>query len=169
MAILASDILFFNSGGAANANPNLSLGGVISTTQLVTNVTANLFDSVSGAEAAAGDVNYRGFYVKNAHATLTLQLPFLWLTQLTNSADDEFDLAIAAEAVNVTMATIANEATAPATVVFTRPTTKAAGIAVTSIPAGQARGIWIKRTVGAAAAAITGDNGILRVEGDTAA
>lgn len=166
MPIVASDIATRLSGGAGNADPNASLGGVISATAFVDNVLNNLWDNVSGAESAAGDVEYRGFYVRNGHATLAWIAPTIWLSSLTSSADTEFDIALAAEGVNVTMATIANESTAPATVAFTRPTTKATGLVIPDIPAGQFKGIWIRRTVNAGAAAAN-DTGAFTIEGDT--
>lgn len=172
MAIASSDIVYRLSGGAANTSPAAALGGAISTAGggiITTAVDNNLFDDVSGAEAAAGSIEYRGFYVQNAHGSLALQSAVVWIDALTTSADDEFDIALAAEAVNTSMATIANETTAPATVSFTRPTTKGAGLSIGNIPAGQMKGIWIRRTVTAGAAAVTGNSGSIRVEGDTAA
>jgi hypothetical protein len=170
MPIASSDIQWRLSGGAGNAAPNSSLGGIMSSTAIVDASNDNLFDDVSGAESQAGDVEYRGFYVRNNHGTLTLQDARIYISSLTSSADTEFDLAVAAEAMNVDMATIADESTAPATVTFTRPTTYTGGLQLngaTGLTAGSRRGVWIKRTVSAAAAAVA-DAGTLKVEGDTA-
>jgi hypothetical protein len=169
--ITTTDIEYRLSGGAANTSPAASLGGAMSTAGggVITSGGANnLWDDVSGAESSAGDTEYRGFYVKNNHGSLTWQSVFVWIDSLTSSADTEFDIALAAEAVNVAMATIANESTAPATVTFSRPTTKAGGLSIGNIPNGQFKGIWIKRTVTAGAAAAN-DTGSIRCEGDTAA
>jgi hypothetical protein len=170
MPIVTADIQWRLTGGVGNVDPNASLGGVMSTTAIVDATNDNLFDDVSGAESAAGDIEYRGFAVRNNHGSLTLQGSVIYISSLTSSADTEFDLAVAAEAMNVTMATIANESTAPATVSFTRPTTFAGGLQLngaTGLTAGSFRGVWIRRTVGAAAAAAA-DAGTLKVEGDTA-
>jgi hypothetical protein len=137
-------------------------GGVITD-----NVANNLWDDVTGDEASAGDTEYRGFYIKNKHATLTWQSVFFWISSLTSSADTEFDVALAAEAVNTSMATIANESTAPATVTFTGRPRRAAGLSIGNMPAGQFKGLWIRRTVTAGAAAAS-DTGTVRCEGDTA-
>lgn len=167
MPIVATDIETRYSGGAGNASANASLGGVMSSTAFATNVANNLWDDVSGDESAAGDIEYRGFYARNGHASLTWQNVVYWLDSLTSSADTEFDIALAAEGVGVDMATIANESTAPASVTFSRPTSKATGLAVGSLPsAGGRRGLWIKRTVNAGAAAAN-DTGSIRLEGDT--
>jgi hypothetical protein len=170
LAIVAADIQWRLSGGAGNADPNASLGGVMSATAIVDATNDNLFDDVSGAESQAGDTEYRGFYVRNNHGTLTLQGAVIYISSLTSSADTEFDIGVAVEAMNVDMATIANESTAPSSVTFSRPTTFAAGLQLngaTGLTAGSRRGGWIKRTVNASAAAAA-DAGTLKVEGDTA-
>lgn len=170
LPIVTADIQWRLTGGAANSDPNASLGGAMSSVAIVDATNDNLFDDVSGAESSAGDVEYRGFAVRNNHGTLTLQGSVIYISSLTSSADTEFDLAVAAEAMNVTMATIANESTAPATVTFTRPTTFAGGLQLngaTGLTAGSFRGVWIRRTVNAAAAAAA-DAGTIKVEGDTA-
>jgi hypothetical protein len=168
MPIVEADLATRYSGGASNSNGNLSLGGVKSSNAFATNVLNALFDDVSGAEAAAGDVEYRGFYYHNGHGTLSWESPVYWIDSLTSSGSTEFDIAVAAEGVNVTMATIADESTAPATVSFTRPTSKGTGLALSTIPAGQHRGVWLRRTV-TAGASPANDSGSVRAEGDTAA
>jgi hypothetical protein len=170
MAIVTADIEYRLSGGAANTSPAASLGGALSTAGggvITDNVLNNLWDDVAGDEASAGDVEYRGFYVKNANGTLTWQSVFFWISSLTSSADTEFDVALANEAVGVAEATIADESTAPASVTFTRPVTKAGGLSIGNIASGSYKGLWIRRTVTAGAAAAN-DTGTIRCEGDTA-
>jgi hypothetical protein len=169
MAILSTDIIYRLSGGAANATPDLSLGGAKSTTAITDNTLNNLWDDVSGDEGSAGDIEYRCFYVHNNHGTLILQQPKIWVSSDTTSANDEVDIGLGSSAVNGTEQTVANEATAPSAVTFSHPTTKAAGIALGDIPAGQHRAIWVRRTVGASAAAIDNNAYNVTVEGDSAA
>lgn len=169
MPIVAADFEFRLSGGAANSDPNASLGGAKSTTQIVDATVQNLFANVSGAEAAAGSTKYRGLYFHNGHATLALQNAVLWIQQETPSADTLVNLALAGEGLNGTMETVADEDTAPVGEVFTHPTTKGAGLSLGNVPAGQHYGIWVQRIVSAAAAAANADNAVLRVEGETAA
>lgn len=171
MPIQASDIEYRLSGGASNTSPAASLGGAMSTVGggvITSGAANNLWDDVSSGEASAGDVEYRGFYVKNKHGSLTWENVVAWIDSLTSSADTEFDIALCDEGVNATMETIANESTAPSGPSFTRPTSKGAGLSIGNIPAGQYMGIWIKRTVTAGAAAAN-DSGSIRCEGDTAA
>lgn len=137
-------------------------GGVI-----VTAVANNLWDDVTGAQSAAGLTEHRAFYVKNNHATITWQSVVLWIDSLTSSADTEFDVALASEAVNTAIVqTLGSETSVPTGVTFTRPTTKGGGLSIGNIPATQFKGLWIRRVVNAAAAAAA-DTGSIRCEGDT--
>ncbi len=63
---MAASLQLFLTGGAGNTDPNGSLGGVKSTTQLSSTPLNNLFDNVSPGEASAGDVEYRAIDIYNA-------------------------------------------------------------------------------------------------------
>lgn len=174
MSIQSSDLKYRLSGGGSNTNPAAALGGAMSTVAggVITSGLANaLFDDVSGAEAAAGDIEYRCIYVENDHASLTLTDAVVWIDGLTDSADTELDIALDSAAVGSTAAsTAANENTAPTggtAPTFTRPTSKGAGLAIGDIPPGDYKALWIRRTVTAGAGAAS-DSGSIRVEGDTA-
>lgn len=169
MPIVATDIQTRLSGGSTNTNPNASLGGAMSTTSFSDNVTNNLWDNVSGAESAAGDTEYRCFYVLNNHASLQWQSVFYWIDALTTSTSTEFDIGLDPAAVGSdSTTTIADEGTAPVGVTFSRPTTKATGLSIGNMNAAQRKALWIRRTVTAGAAAAS-DTGSIRLEGDTAA
>jgi hypothetical protein len=169
VAIVASDILWQYSGGVGNTDPNASLGGVRSTAgggTIDDGVLHDLFDAVSSAESTPGDTEYRGGYILNNHGSLTLIDARLYFT----TAADDLDIAIAAEAVSTTMATIANESTAPATVTFSHPTSYAAGLqlnSATGLAAGAFRGFWVRRIIPALAPAESAHTETLKVEGDT--
>jgi len=169
MPITSTDLKFHLSGGAANSDPNAALGGAISTTQIVDATVANLFDNVSSAESAAGDTEYRCFYVKNTHATLTLQAAKVYIQTNTPSADTSAEIGLGTSAVNGTEQTVANESTAPSGVTFSTAAGSGNALSIGNIPAGQHKAIWLKRIVNAAAAAYNSDSVIIRVEGDTAA
>lgn len=162
MPITASEIQYRLSGGAANGNANASLGGAKSSTA----VPSGLFDDVSSAESAAGDVEYRCFYVHNNNGTLALQNAVVWIQ--ANTTGNRIAIGVGTSAINGTEQTVADEQTAPSGVTFSQPANKGSGLALGSIPAGQHRAVWIRRTVGAGAAA-SNDTYTLRVEGDTAA
>lgn len=169
MAILSTDLLFFHSGGAGNSDPNASLGGIISTTQITDASDNNLFDDVTGDEASSGDTEYRGFYVKNNHGTITLQNSKIWFSSNTTSADDTLNMALDGGGVDATMETIADESTAPSGESFSAPASKGAGLDTGDLTAGQVYGIWLERVVNASASAVNGNSATISWEGDTAA
>lgn len=169
MPIASSDIDYHLSGGAGNSDPNAALGGAISTTQITDATVANLFDNVSGAEAAAGDTEYRCIYVKNNHGSLTLQGAKVWIETNTPSGDTSAEIGLGSSAVNGTEQTVANESTAPGSVTFSTAAGEGNALTIGDIPAGQHKAIWVKRIVSAAAAAYNADSVVVKVQGDTAA
>jgi hypothetical protein len=162
MPIVATDVQFFLTGGAANADPNLSLGGVVSTTQVASAIN-NLFDDVASAESSAGDTEYRAISIKNNHLSLSLFSAVIYLTETTAPGST---VEIAWDVVGTQ--TVANESTSPTGLTFTAPLTKATGIALGTITPGQYKRVWVKRIISVAAAAFASDTGILNVAGDTA-
>ena len=178
MAITATDILYKYSVAAAAGNTTAgtaatSLGDQISTTQITTATLDNLFDVITGDENAASDVEYRCFFVHNAHATLTWENVVVWLSA---EVGDGAVAAISVDTTGVTVLgsgsaqakTVANESTAPATQTFSAPTTKGTGLAIGNIPAGSVAAIWVRRTA-ANTGAVNNDGVTIRCEGDTAA
>ena len=169
MAIVGSDIKFRLSGGAANADANASIGGAKSSVEIADATLHNLFDIVSSAEGAAGDIEYRCFYVHNGHATLTLQSAKVFIQTQTPDSDTSVEIGLGAAAVNATETAVANESTAPAAVTFSTAAGAGNALAIGDIPAGQHKAVWVKRIVTAGAAAYNADSVLLRVAGDTAA
>jgi len=165
MPIITSEIQYRLSGGAANADPLLSLGGIKSATAF----GANFFDDVTSAQSAAGSVEYRCLYVHNNNATLIYQNAVIWIQANTPSVDTTLDIGIGTSAINGVEAATASETVAPTGVTFSAPTAFGAGLVLGSIPAGQHRAVWVRRTVNAGAAAINSDTYTLRAQGDTAA
>lgn len=169
MPIVASDIKERLSGGASNSDPNASLGGAKSSTEVTDNTTHNLWDVVSSAESSAGDTEYRCIYVHNAHASLTLQNAKVWIQTNTPSADTAVEIGLGSSAVNGTEQTVANEFTAPGSVSFSSANGEGNALSIGNIPNGQHKAIWIKRIVSAAATAANDDSYVLSYAGDTAA
>lgn len=162
MPILTTDIQYRLSGGATNGSPIASLGGVKSSNA----APSTIFDGVDAGESAAGDIEYRCIYVHNAHTSLTLYNAFAWLPLNTPSTSTLLEIGVGTSAVNGTEQTVADENTAPSGVTFGVGATKGAGVALGDIPAGQGRSVWLRRTVTAAAAAIS-DGFTIKVEGET--
>lgn len=162
MPITSSEIQYRLSGGASNSDPNASLGGAKSNTS----ISGTLFDDVSSAEAAAGLVEYRCFYVHNDNATLTLVAPKVWIQTNTPSPTTTVAIGIGTSAQGGTEQTVADEGTAPSGVSFNEPSDFAAGIALGDIPNGGHRAVWVRRTVNAGTAAVA-DSFTIRVQGDS--
>lgn len=163
MPIASTDIKYYLSGGAANADPAAALGGAKSSVEVTPN---DVFDDVSSAEAAAGDVEYRCVYVQNTHATLTLIGAKAFIQSQTSSADTDIAMALGGEGKNGTAETVADEGTAPVGETFSQPASFAAGLALGDLAPGDYYPIWIRRTVNAAAAGAA-DAWTIRVQGDT--
>lgn len=171
MAITASDLLLRLSGGSSNSDPNASLGGVMSTTtNVIDNTSNNIFDKTTGAESTAGTTEYRGVYVLNNHGSLSLTNAVVYIGSETTSGSVDVEIGLATQGVNATMSTILNETTAPSpTVTFSDAASEGAGLSLGTLAAGQRYGVWIKRVVPAASAAVTDYTFTLIVKGDTEA
>ncbi len=174
MPIVAGDIHHRHSGGAGNSDPNASLGGVKSSTQITDATVENLFANVTGAQAAAGVTHYRCYYIHNNHGSLTLESAKTWIETQTPSTDTVIAMGLDPAGVGNgsttgVATTIANEDTAPAGVTFSEPSNEATGLVIGNIPTQQSIGNWLRRTVTAGASAFNNDSAVLRTRGDTAA
>jgi hypothetical protein len=176
MAIASTDIVYRYSVAAAAGDTTASsaaasLGDQVATNGPTTAVANNLWDDTTGAESAAGDVEYRCVFVLNNHATLTLIAAVAYIaSQTAGGGLIEMGLdpaAISAKgAASAQAATIANESTAPAGVTFTSPTS-GSPLAIGDMAPGQVKGIWLRRTVTAGAGPVNPDGAIITVTGDT--
>lgn len=164
MPIISSEIEVRLSGGASNDAPAASLGGVKSSVA----ASSNLFDTVESGEAAAGDVEYRCFYVHNANSSLAMQTAKVWINANTPSTSSELAIGLGTSAVNAAEQTVANEGTAPTGVTFAAAADEAGAIALGDIPAGQHRAVWVRRTINAGAPAGS-ESATLRIKCDSAA
>jgi hypothetical protein len=128
------------SGGAANADPVISIGGAESSES----PGSDLFDDVSNAERTGGLIDYRLIYIHNndtASGSVIAYVP----TQL--EAGRQLAVGVATQLAGATVPAIATDQTAPAGVAFSAPTTAPAGVSLDTIPAGSFRGLWLRRTV----------------------
>ena len=166
-AIQTSELKIYLSGGAGNTDPDASLGGAISTTELVDNTLHNLFAKVGATEALAGSVKYRGIYIKNTNGTLTYETALAYISSQTTSGDTSIKISVADEGAGVSMQTIANENTAPIGEVFSTADGVGNGLSIGNLSAGSYIGIWIERTVNAGATAYGSDTAILGWRGES--
>lgn len=169
MAILDTDIHLRLSGGAGNSDPNASLGGVMSSVQIVDNTLHNLFDKVSGTESTNGDTEYRGFYVLNNHGSLTLESGKIWIDSETVHTGANVQIGLATQGLNGEMSTIATEQDAPSPVVtFVEAATEGAALSLGNVPFSNKYGIWLKRIINTGTLAKNNYTVVLKVKGDTA-
>jgi hypothetical protein len=168
MAITPANLKYYLSGGAGNSNPNASLGGAISTTEVGTGLN-NLFDDVTGDEASAGDTEFRCIYFKNTDADADgLISAKLWIDTQTSGGDSiEIGLDLAGK--NGTADTVADENTAPdPAVTFGAHATKVTGLSLaTPLVQNDYQALWIKRIVPSSCASTASDTSSITVEGDT--
>lgn len=169
MPVSAAEIVEYLSGGSGNADPNASLGGARSSTAVTDNTTHNVWDVVGSAESTPGDTEYRCIYVRNEDPSITLQSARVWIQTQTPSSDTSIEIGLGTSAINGTEQTIANENTAPSGVTFSTAAGSGNALSIGNIPGTQHKAIWIKRIVGATAAAANDDSYVLGYDGDTAA
>lgn len=166
MAINPANLKKYLSGGSGNTDAAASLGGARSSTVVPT----GLFDTVTGDEAAAGDAEYRCFYIRNEDADADGWIdPVVWISSNTPSADTTMAIGLDPAGKNGTATTIATEGDAPAGVSFSSPANKAAGLALPGAPYAQNDfcAVWVRRTVTAGAASAPTDPATFSFEGDT--
>ena len=177
-AITAAEILHkysVKAGAAGNSTLSTaagSLGKYISTSVWAGGVLNDLFDDISGAENTALTVDYRCIFVHNSNTLNALQTPVVYISAETAggasialASDNVATSALGATAAQA--AEILTETTAPVgTSAFASPTTIGTGIALSSIPIGQVKAYWVRRTA-ANSAALTGDGVTIAVTGDT--
>lgn len=156
---------FYYSGGAANADPDLSLGGAMSSVAVVETLNG-LFDDVSGAESEAGDVEYRCIYWKNESGG-SLENCHVYVPSQP-SGDDSFKVGKDLAGKNATADTVADEDTAPDPAVsFATAADYASGIDLGTMAANDYYGVWVERTVPSAATAGT-STWTIRARGESA-
>lgn len=177
-AITASEILFKYSttaGAAGNSTAGTaggSLGKYISTTAWAGGAVNDLFDDITGSENAASTVDYRCIFVHNSNTANTLANAVVYLSaevaggaSIAVAADSTATSALGSASAQALQ--VASETTAPAgPLTFSSPTTAGAGVSLGSIPVGQVKAFWVRRTA-ANSAALSADGVTLAVTGDT--
>lgn len=132
-----------------------SLPGTDTTrTITVANNANTLFDDIAVADSVAGDTEYRCFYVKNAHGSVSMTNAVLWIDTQTPGADS-IEIGLDAAGAGGTATTIANENTAPSGVSFSAPADASTGLSLGTLTTGQAYPVWVKRVVSAGTSGTT--------------
>src|SRR5574339_665740 len=111
--LLESDVKIYLTGGTSNTNPNLSLGGSTSTTELINDVLDNLFNRVELSDAQTGITQYRCITIKNTHAEKSALKVRLYFNQNTSNAKTRAYFAIGAAGLNANETGIDPDTEAP--------------------------------------------------------
>lgn len=143
MPVASSDIQYRLSGGASNANAEASLGGAMSATA----VPAGLFGDIKSDEALAGRVEYRCYYIRNSHTTLTALDVKLWMHSNTPLPETTVALGLGSAAIGATEQVVDNDVTAPAGVSFSAAANEAGALSIGSLAPGQGKSVWARLTV----------------------
>lgn len=173
MPVVAGDVKLRFSGGASNAVPGSSLGGVMSSVGVTPSTLENLFDNVTPAEATAGDNEYRCIYVYNSNTTDTLNAVKVWIDPNTPATGSNIQIGLDPAGIGNgsstgVAATIANESTAPAGVTFSDVNAEGAALDVGNLGPLQGIAVWFKRIITAGAVGYSGDGCTLRAKGTPA-
>ena len=166
MAITTAQLQKLLTGGASNSDPNASIGGAPSSTQLTNSSKNNLFNKVTAQQAEDGVTDYRCEALRNTHATLVYKGSKVWIRQNTSSGDTAVEIGLSAQAVNANPTAISNDETAPSGVTFSTPATEGAALSVGDLAAGRFFAYWTKRIVDSGASAAS-DQYQIEVVGET--
>lgn len=143
--ILADELKLYLSGGVSNIDPNLSLGGQMSTTE----ITQNLFNSVVNTDITNFYEDYRCVYFYNSSSTESI-INLRVLTAVDDSGDEsDLFLSVAHEGVNAEVQTILSATSAPLNQTFFPCLNDSTSLTLGDLAPNEFLGVWFKRTVDA--------------------
>lgn len=160
MATISTDLQLRLSGGAANSNPLLSLGGVMSSQQ----IPLGWFDAITPSERVAGRVEFRIGYFYNNRSTTAKNVK-LWIESNTAHAATSVEIGLGTSGMNGTEPAIATEGAVPPGVVFAQAGSVDTALLIGDVPAGQKRAFVCRWTVDANAATTNSDTATFRIDG----
>jgi predicted phosphodiesterase len=167
MVLTPSDIKMFLTGGTTNTNPNLSLGGNISTKEVVTDIGNNLFRRITESEAGSGVTIYRCVAIKNTDAGgATMKSVVFYMVSDTISVDDGALYSFAQAPKNVIETVIPNEFTAPvgSNINFKATLSRSGGLALGDMAPNDFVNIWLQVFVEPGAKQLSANKFSVRVE-----
>ena len=154
----ASDLQFRLTGGATNTDPNLSLGGVKSSTVMSVVSLNNLFDNVSANECNSGDTEYRCLSIYNNGDRIASSIT-LWIDTNTPSGDSTIAIGVEPS----TTQSVVSEGTAPTGVSFSTPGV-GTELSVSNIDIAAESRVWIRRTISVGAYNFSNDSFVLAIQ-----
>jgi hypothetical protein len=103
-------------------------------------------ENVSSADRVAGLTTYRAVMLK-AHGAVAVQNIRIWHDLSKGPRQAEYSFASEAPGSGGDIQTIADEETAPAAVSWVTATERENGLLISSIPAGEMYGLWVRRVL----------------------
>jgi len=166
MSVVTSDIGMFLTGGSSNTDPNASLGGNVSSTEVVSNQLHKLFRRITESEASSGVTLYRCVAIKNKHLTEDMRNVVFYMVYDTTSGDSLALYSKAQSSKNVIETAVANEFTAPTggNINFIAALNRSGGISLGDLQAGEFINVWIRYTVQPGSEVFPNDEFKMRVE-----
>lgn len=149
--MLSTDIKFYLSGGAANADPALSVGGAISTTEVSATALNNVWSDIASDDMSDGFLDYRCIYVKNVSAE-TLVDARVWISSNSRSFDTTFALGLDRAGMNASAQVVTSPpgligTGAPVDVVFSQAGTARVGLRLGDLGPNDYYPLWMRRKV----------------------
>lgn len=149
--MLSSDIKFYLSGGAANSDPALSVGGAISTTEVSATALNNVWSDITSDDMSDGFLDYRCIYVKNTSAE-TLVDARVWISANSRSTDTTFAIGLDKAGMNASAQVVTSPpgwggTGAPADVIFSQAGTARVGLDLGDLGPSDYYPLWLRRKV----------------------
>lgn len=144
------------TGGAANTDPELSLGGDASSEPLSTTAMNNLFADVSPTERENGSFTYKALSIHNKGDAIAASI-LAYMGSNTSNDDTHVEFGL-----DSTTQSIVNCITPPTGVTFAQYT-KSFPLTISDIAINGAQRIWVKRVVNANADNDVNDLGSIAV------
>ncbi len=149
---MAAVLVIRLTGGSSNTDPNISLGGLMSSGSLITsNAINNLFRDVTSTQRSSGVTQYRALSFLNvgdASAT-TVKFHLVWASPSSDSdIQIGYDVSHGSCASNSALETIGNEYTSPSTpsISFSLATPGSL-ISLPDIAVGEQVRVWFRRVI----------------------
>jgi hypothetical protein len=143
MVVLEEQVQFRLSGGANNNNPFVSLGGVVSATQIKDDALDAFVDQISITQQQTGHTDYYCFYVFNGSSTSQMSDTKIWFTVLPSF----MSMGLGSAPVGGTEQVINQDTTPPASVTFSQPTTQSTALSIGNIPPSSYKSVWVRRII----------------------
>jgi len=182
MGILESDLLYKYTSTGTTVNPELSLGGTCNPNTIPSGVSKNIFDDVTGQEAADGKIEYRCIGIHNTLSTHVWMNTSIRVDGFVRHASSPDSISFWVERPagtggnpDGTVQIVTADTIAPTGATWTAEAAPSAWKQISgkdyigSIGADDWGAIWLKREVPAGAEAFTDRSCTLRVQGETSA